>query len=125
MTLVLRIVLVVVSLLTAFYIFRKIRQSKMQIEDSLFWLVFSLIVLIFSIFPQVADWCAQLIGVQATYNFLFLLFIFMLIVKAFSMSLKMSQMDHKISELTQEIAIKDKRIEELSEETQNNESEEE
>ena len=38
MTPTLRVVLIVVSILTTFMIMRKIRQSKLQIEDSIFWL---------------------------------------------------------------------------------------
>ena len=38
MTPTLRAVLIVVSILTTFMIMRKIRQSKLQIEDSIFWL---------------------------------------------------------------------------------------
>ena len=51
MTPTLRVVLIVVSILTTFMIMRKIRQSKLQIEDSIFWLGFSSILIVFSIFP--------------------------------------------------------------------------
>ena len=52
MTPTLRVVLIVVSILTTFMIMRKIRQSKLQIEDSIFWLGFSSILIVFSIFDQ-------------------------------------------------------------------------
>ena len=48
MTPTLRVVLIVVSILTTFMIMRKIRQSKLQIEDSIFWLGFSCCILTFS-----------------------------------------------------------------------------
>ena len=54
MTPTLRVVLIVVSILTTFMIMRKIRQSKLQIEDSIFWLGFSSILIVFSIFPGAA-----------------------------------------------------------------------
>ena len=47
MTPTLRVVLIVVSILTTFMIMRKIRQSKLQIEDSIFWLGFSSILIVF------------------------------------------------------------------------------
>ena len=50
MTPTLRVVLIVVSILTTFMIMRKIRQSKLQIEDSIFWLGFSSILIVFSSF---------------------------------------------------------------------------
>ena len=52
MTLMLRIVLIVVSVATTILIMRRIRQSKLQIEDSIFWIGFSFILILFSIFPE-------------------------------------------------------------------------
>ncbi len=60
MTPTLRVVLIVVSILTTFMIMRKIRQSKLQIEDSIFWLGFSSILIVFSIFPGLPDLLAEL-----------------------------------------------------------------
>ena len=62
MTPTLRVVLIVVSILTTFMIMRKIRQSKLQIEDSIFWLGFSSILIVFSIFPGLPDLLAELAG---------------------------------------------------------------
>ena len=59
MTPTLRVVLIVVSILTTFMIMRKIRQSKLQIEDSIFWLGFSSILIVFSIFPGLPDLLAE------------------------------------------------------------------
>ena len=66
MTPTLRVVLIVVSILTTFMIMRKIRQSKLQIEDSIFWLGFSSILIVFSIFPGLPDLLAELAGTYTT-----------------------------------------------------------
>lgn len=55
MTPTLRVVLIVVSILTTFMIMREDPQSKLQIEDSIFWLGFSSILIVFSIFPGLPD----------------------------------------------------------------------
>ncbi len=55
MTMTLRIALVLVSLGTFSLMMRKIRQSKLQIESAIFWIVFSIVLVVFSIFPSVAD----------------------------------------------------------------------
>lgn len=86
MTPTLRVVLIVVSILTTFMIMRKIRQSKLQIEDSIFWLGFSSILIVFSIFPGLPDLLAELAGTYTTANFIYLAVIFLLIVKMFHMS---------------------------------------
>ena len=93
MTPTLRVVLIVVSILTTFMIMRKIRQSKLQIEDSIFWLGFSSILIVFSIFPGLPDLLAELAGTYTTANFLYLAVIFLLIVKIFHMSIKQSQLE--------------------------------
>ena len=103
MTPTLRVVLIVVSILTTFMIMRKIRQSKLQIEDSIFWLGFSSIV--FSIFPGLPDLLAELAGTYTTANFIYLAVIFLLIVKMFHMSIKQSQLETKVKDLAQKIAL--------------------
>lgn len=107
MTLVLRIVLIVASICTTLYMLKKIRQAKVQIEDSIFWFLFSICLIIISIFPQIADLMARLLGIQSTVNFLFLFMIFVLLIKIFYMTLRISQMENKIKNLTQKIAIDD------------------
>ena len=72
MTTTLRIALILVSLGTFAMIMRKIRQSRMQIESAIFWIVLALVLVVYSVFPKVADACAGLLGIYATTNFLFL-----------------------------------------------------
>lgn len=105
MTLELRIVLIVVSILTTMLLMKKIRQSKLQIEDSIFWIGFSGILIVFSIFPKVPAIMAKLAGTYTTANFIFLSTIFLLIVKMFHMSIKMSQLETKVKELVQKMAL--------------------
>lgn len=79
----------------------------MQIEDSLFWILISTILVILSIFPKIADFMASLLGIGATVNFVFLAMIFILLIKVFMLSLKISQMEDRIKNLVQRIAIKE------------------
>lgn len=118
MSLLFRMVLIFVSLLTTYYMLKKIRQSKVQIEDSIFWIVFSSLLLIFSVFPSLADYCTQLLGIYSTVNFIFLFVIFVLIIKLFLMTVRVSQMDNKMRELTQKIAI-DKLLDEQKQKKDN------
>ena len=98
MTPTLRVVLIVVSILTTFMIMRKIRQSKLQIEDSIFWLGFSSILIVFSIFPGLPDLLAELAGTYTTANFIYL-------AVMFHMSIKQSQLETKVKDLAQKIAL--------------------
>lgn len=108
MTIVLRIILIVVCLLTLIFLIRKIRQAKVQIEDSLFWIFFSAGLLLISIFPQIADFMAKVLGIYSTVNFLFLFIIFILLIKIFNMNIHISQLENRVKELVQKIAIDEK-----------------
>ena len=105
MTLPLRITLFAASLLTFGYMTVKIRDSKMRLEDSLFWFCFSALLLLASIFPQVFFWLSNLVGTMAPSNFVFLFFIFILLIVCFRLSVRLSQLDTKLRELTQQLAI--------------------
>ena len=117
MTLMLRIVLIAASLLTTAMIIRKIRQSKAQIEDSVFWVFVSGILIVFSVFPRTADLLARLAGTYTTSNFIFLFIIFLLMVKVFSLTMRISQLETKQKEMVQRIALDQKEREEKEERT--------
>lgn len=105
MSLVLRIVLIVVAVLSCVFVLRKIRKSQMRIEDTLFWLVISLGILVLGIFPQIAYWLSDVIGIMSPVNFVFLLFLFFLLFKVFILTLQVSQLQEKIKTLAQNVAI--------------------
>ncbi len=116
MTTTLRVLLVLVSVTTMFLMIRKIRQSKIQIESAVFWLVLSLVLVVFSIFPRVADFAAHCLGIYSTANFLFLFAIFVLIVKVFYMTIHISQLETRIKDLVQQMALEEKLRREESDE---------
>lgn len=108
MTLIFRILLIVVSLFTTYYILKRIRQSKLQIEYAIFWILFSGVLIVFSIFPWLVSMFTRMIGMQLPVNFIFLLFIFVLMVKMFFMTIELSTLENKVKDLTQELALEEK-----------------
>ena len=107
MTTLFRIVLVVVSLVTFGVVIQKIRRSKMRLEDAVFWVLICVMVVIFALFPAVPDALSALLGIYSTANFLFLFMIFILLMKTFTMSLHISELERKIEELAQNEALRD------------------
>lgn len=105
MTLALQVTLIVVSLLTLIFIARKIRNSKIKLEDSIFWICFAVLIFIFSLFPQIFYALSDIAGTYAPVNFVFLFFIFVLLIQSFHLNMRISQADTKIKELTQQLAI--------------------
>ena len=108
MTPVFRVILIVVSLFTTYYILKRIRQSKLQIEYAIFWILFSGVLIVFSLFPWLVSLFTRMIGMQLPVNFIFLLFIFVLMVKLFFMTIELSTLENKVKDLTQELALEEK-----------------
>ena len=112
MSLCLRILLIVMSLLAAVYAVRQIRKSQMKIENAIYWFMFILIVIVLSVFPELAMILARILGIESPVNLIYLAMIFLLLVKVFSLSVKISQMEYKIGILAQEAGIMKKKYEE-------------
>lgn len=102
-----RIVLFVGSVLSFFIVVRNIKKRKIRMEDGIFWIVIGFMLVILSIFPQIAVWLAGVFGVQSASNFVFLLVIFLLGAHQFTLSIKISGLNVKISELVQNEAVTD------------------
>ncbi|MBE5038165.1 DUF2304 domain-containing protein [Subdoligranulum sp. DSM 109015] len=108
---IIRACLIIGSLITAFFILRRVRQAKVQIEDTIFWLAASAVLLILAIFPGIAFWASRLLGFVSPINFVYIVIIFLLIVKQFFMSIRLSQLDSKVRILTQRIALNEEKAE--------------
>ena len=101
----LRMLILLASIITLFYVLRKIRKAQIQIVDSLFWVFLSLVFVIMGAFPQVVYWLTRLMGFQAPVNLVFLVITFILLLKVFLSSIKISQLENKLDSLVQEMAI--------------------
>ncbi len=112
MTGTLRAALILVSVGTLFLMMRRIRHSRIQIESAVSWILLALVLVVFSLFPKVADLAAHCLGIYSTANFLFLVAIFVLLVKVFGMTIHISQLETKIKELVQQMALQEKRDQE-------------
>ncbi len=106
-----RILLILGSLFTVGLMLRRIRNSKIQIRDSIFWILFSLVLLLLSVFPDIAGLAAGLLGIQSPINFVFLLIIFLLLIQTFLSAVRISQLDAKVKLLAQKLAL-DQKLEE-------------
>ena len=105
MSIYLRICLVVISMLSMLNIMKRVRRYKLQIEYSIFWIVFSVLLIIIAIFPKIMFWMSELLGIQSPANMVFLLVIFILFIKTFNLTLEISRLQYKMQELVQKIAL--------------------
>ncbi len=105
MSVALRVVLIVSAVAMAAFMLRSIKKSKMQIEDTLFWALLTLLILLLAIFPQIGSALSEVMGFQAPVNFVFLFFIFVLLMKSYHSSRTVSELETKVKELSQQIAL--------------------
>ena len=105
MTLTLRALLIIVSVLATTGVIGRIRKAKMQIEDAVFWVLFSFLLILLAVVPRVLYFFTELLGMQSPANLLFLVIIGLLLMKVFSMSIKMSLLEEKLKTLAQNEAL--------------------
>ncbi len=108
-----RIILIVVSLLVFLLMMRRIRREKFLISDAVFWILFCAGLLVLSIFPQIAIFFADLLDFYSPANLVYVLIIFVLLMKMFFMALKSSNNECKLRQTAQTVAILEKRLREL------------
>ena len=88
MSVYLRVILIVASIIFATYVVRKIRKSQMKIGDSIYWIFLVFFIVLLSIFPTICYHLADYIGIESPVNLIFLLVIFVLMGKIFSLTVK-------------------------------------
>ncbi|MCL2539366.1 MAG: DUF2304 domain-containing protein [Oscillospiraceae bacterium] len=107
-SLTLRTLLIAGSLLTLAFMLYRIRISKIQIRDAIFWIFFLLLMLLFSVFPRITLWFSRLLDIQSPINFVLLFVIFILVIQLFFACMRISQLDAKLRKITQRIGIDQK-----------------
>ena len=106
MTPTLRILLIAFSVVSTASVLIRIRRSRMQIDDAVFWVLFSFLLIFLALFPPVLYFFTELLGMQSPANLLFLAVIGLLLLKVFSMSVKLSLLEEKMKTLAQNEALK-------------------
>lgn len=101
----LNIFFIIISTVTLIYIIMQIRKHKLNIDDSILWIFWSIVLLIVSIFPNLSFYIAEKMGFQSTSNFILCLFIFILYMILFFQNIKISELRDKNKQLVQKISI--------------------
>lgn len=102
-----RILLVVFSIITAVGICKKIRKSACRISDALYWVGMSFLLIVLGCFPQIPIFLAAVLGIESPVNFVYLVIIFLLLIKIFSLSVKVSLLSYKLEKMVISSAIKE------------------
>jgi hypothetical protein len=105
MSLTFRILLILAAVWAFRFVIIEIRKSKLQITDSLSWFFITLVFILLALFPQIAEHAAELLHIQSPVNLVYLVVIAILIFRIFLLTVRVSQLDNKVKELTQRLAI--------------------
>ncbi len=111
MNVTLQIALLIFALVTSVWILRKVRRCKVKVYDAVFWVSLSFLLIFLGIVPNVSFIMADILGIQSPANFVFLIIIFLLLEKTFTLSIQVSQLEDKVENLTAEIALRSKAME--------------
>ena len=95
MTTGLRLLLILGSIIYFVFVIRRIRASTIELGDTLFWIIFSLILLLMSLFPGAMTTLCEFVGIQSPANMVYLCIIALLSYKCFSMAVKLSALSMK------------------------------
>jgi len=113
MSIQLRIVLILGAVTTMVAMLRQIRKKKVQIDSTIFWILFSFLLVLIALFPDIVYIFSRLLGVISPANLVMAGIILILIIKMFLMTLEISELKEKIRELSQNIALRKEREEYL------------
>ena len=84
---------VIASVLTFIFVIKKIQKHGLNIDDAIVWILWSIVLLIVSVFPSIPTLISKKLGFMSTSNFIFCLFIFFLYIMLFIQ--KLSIKDYK------------------------------
>lgn len=107
MTPLFRVILMIAVAFAVIYIVRKLRKSQVQLLDALFWIAFSVLLVLFGVFPKTAFFMARLLGMHSPISFIFLCMVFISLFRCFILTIRVSKLETKLVALIQEIAIKE------------------
>lgn len=102
----LQIVFILASVVTFLFVILRIRKHGLNIDDAIGWIVWAIILLFFSIFPQIAFAIARQLGFMATSNLVFTFFILFLYIMVFTQSIQISKLKQNQKDLIQKLSLK-------------------
>lgn len=113
MQLTLRIALIIVTFMYLLVIIRAIKNKKLQISFSSFWIITGLILIIAIAIPNMIENISKLLGFKLTVNMIFCAAIFLLFYLVFNLNILLSKENKKNTLLIQEISMLKQRVEKL------------
>ena len=96
---------IILAIIVIIYVFNVVRKKQFSIKESFWWMMASLLMLILAIFPYSIDWLAKVLGIAYPPSLLFVLCIVFLLFILFRNSRKIFELQMRVIEMGQELAI--------------------
>lgn len=112
---VLRICLVIGVVIYMTFIVILLRKRKLNLKYSLLWMLSAVVLLLLAVFPQIAVFVSELLGIQSAVNAIYLIIVFFMLLLLISLSSIVSKQHREIKTLIQHVAIIEKRLRDLEE----------
>ncbi len=105
MSVYMRAVLMLGAVFNFIFVCFKLRKSQLKFTSAFFWIFFSVTLLILGVFPQIGIFFAVRLGVLSSVNFIFLVVIALLVLRSFLLTIRVSELENKLDELVEELAV--------------------
>ena len=96
---------IILSIIVLLYVINIVRKKKFSIKESFWWIIGAIVMLLLAIFPYSIDWFAEKLNIQYSPSLLFIVCIVFLLFMNFRDSKRISELQMKVVELGQELAI--------------------
>lgn len=110
MSLTIQVFLIIVTISIFIFLIRDVKKGKLRTEYALMWILFSLGLVIISIFPQLVFYVSRILGIASPSNAAFLVVIMFLIILVYNLFSKVSTLEERVKNLVHEVAIQKKEI---------------
>lgn len=94
-----------ISIIALLYVINNVRKNDFSIKESFWWVFGVIFMLVLSIFPYSIDKIATILNIEYPPSLLFVFCIVFLLFQNFRNSKKISDLQMKVVELAQELAI--------------------
>ena len=108
-----QVISIIVSLGFLFYVSRLIIKGKLREEYAIFWVISTVLLIIFSFWREGLDIIAKAVGVYLAPNLVFTSAIFAILIYLLHLSIVVSKLHDKNKVLSQDIALFKERISNL------------
>ena len=113
MSIKIQIFIILAVVLAICYISRLVRRKQVELRYVLVWYLVGVLIMILALFPGILEWLTRLLGIALPINMLFFFGFGFVLMIIFTQTVIISNLNRKSKRLTQEVALLNKRIDDL------------